>query len=68
MLVIMMSVIMTESVCIDCIWRDTCYALARIDNICSDKRKFKNEKIHKNDIREIIIRYCTIKNIDRSYK
>ncbi len=54
---------MNKSVCMDCEWKNSCQRLERVNTqdgrIAHDRR---------NDIFEIIIISCSLKNYDRSYK
>lgn len=59
-----MTVITTSSTCIDCIWKNSCQKLERL-NCDGDKR---NNPGHTKDMFEIIILICSAKNCDRSYK
>lgn len=61
---ISLTVLISKSVCMDCIWRKTCQKLERL-NGGDDKR---NNPGHTNDIFELIILTCSTKNYDRSYK
>lgn len=54
---------MRKSVCVDCIWRNSCQRLARIQGI-GDHRNSR----HNVDVFEIIILTCSLKNYDRSYR
>lgn len=62
-----MPVILTDSVCNNCKWIDSCMVFKKLNGI-ADNRKFKTNTNHYNDVVEIIIRRCTIYNYDRSYK
>lgn len=59
-----MVVLMAKSICIDCIWRNSCQKFERINGI-GDNR---NNPGHERDIFEVIILRCSVKNYDRSYK
>ncbi len=52
---------MMKSVCIDCIWKNSCQKLERL-NGSGDKR---DNPGHAKEIFEIIIRKCSTKNCDR---
>lgn len=60
-----MSVILTDSICKDCKWLESCMTYKKL-NGTADNRKFKSNSYHQNDIIEIIVRRCTIYNYDRS--
>lgn len=62
-----MSIILTDSVCIDRRWIDSCMTFKRLNGV-ADSRKFKPNTNHRNDIIEIVIRKCSMKNIDRRHK
>ena len=59
-----MTVLLTKSICIDCIWKKSCQKLERINGI-GDKR---NNPGYTNEVFEVIIHTCSTKNYDRSYK
>lgn len=58
-----MTVIIEKSICSDCVWKDTCQRLERVNNV--DKR---NNPGHTKDIFDVVILRCSLKNFDRSYK
>lgn len=58
-----MSVIMRKSTCFDCTWKNSCQRLARIN---TDNKR--NDLRHVNDVFEVIIFSCSLKNYDRSYR
>lgn len=62
-----MSLILEDSVCIDCKWISSCMTFKRLNGV-SDSRKFKPNSGYHNDIIEIVIRKCTMKNMNRTYK
>lgn len=62
-----MPVMLTDSACVDCKWLESCMTFKRL-NETADNRKFKPNTNHRNDIIEIIIRKCSMKNINRNYK
>ena len=62
-----MSVMLTDSACYDCKWIDSCMIFKRINGV-ADSRKFKPNSNHSNDIIEIVIRKCSMKNMNRNYK
>lgn len=59
-----MTVIIQKSMCHDCIWKETCGNLKKIN----DMRDSRNSPGHVNDVFEVIIVQCSIKNYDRLYK
>lgn len=48
----------------DCIWKDTCMKLQKLHDMCDNKRTNIG---HDNDVFDVIITACSIKNYDRSY-
>ena len=59
-----MTVIIQKSICRDCLWKETCGSLKKID----DMRDRRNNPGHINDVFEVIVAQCSTKNCDRSYK
>lgn len=69
-----MSVILSKSVCADCIWKKSCQRLERINGSDNrgdghkDDNDDKDSHGHRGDIFDVVIIRCSIKNCDRSYK
>lgn len=59
-----MTVLVKKSVCVDCIWINSCNSFRKIDDMC-DRR---DNPGHTNTVFEVIIHQCSTKNCDRSYK
>jgi hypothetical protein len=62
-----MTILLEFSVCKDCKWTASCMIFKKINGII-DNRKFESDSCHKNDIVEIIVKNCSLQNMDRSYK
>lgn len=62
-----MTIDLLESLCKDCKWVDSCSIYKKIDGIV-DNRIFEDNTNHRNDIVEVIVKTCSLKNIDRSYR
>lgn len=60
---IYLTVLTKKSVCVDCIWIDSCQTFKKIDEI----RDNRQNPGHPNDILEAVIINCSNKNYDRSY-
>ena len=58
-----MTVIIQKSICHDCIWKDSCGSLKKIDEM----RDRRNNPGHINSLFEAIIVQCSMKDYDRSY-
>lgn len=62
-----MSLILEESVCSSCKWTTSCMVFKKINGI-SDNREFELNTNHEKDIIDIVVKTCSLKNYDRSYK
>lgn len=58
-----MPVVVSKSICNDCIWKNSCQKLAKINGM-DDRR---NNPGYTNDKFEVLILDCSLKNYDRSY-
>jgi hypothetical protein len=59
-----MSVLIKKSICLDCIWKDSCQKLYKLHEMCDSKMVNPGKPV---DIFDIIIITCSLKNYDRSY-
>lgn len=59
-----MGILISKSVCSDCVWKHSCQKLKRISE-CDDQR---DNPGHTRDIFDVIVVTCSTKNIDRSYR
>ena len=76
-----MAILIGKSICIDCVWKDSCQKLYRLRDMCgpdnnSSERSSKrpserpSEKPSERpvDIFDVIVKQCSLKNFDRSYR
>lgn len=56
--------IIEKSVCNDCIWTDSCQKLHKLREMCG-VRNSNDER--QQDIFDVIVVKCSLKNFDRSY-
>jgi hypothetical protein len=59
-----MSILITKSVCIDCVWKDSCQKLHKLHEMCDSKRVIPGKPL---DVFDVIVATCSLKNFDRSY-
>ncbi len=60
-----MSILIARSVCVDCIWKDSCQKLHKLHEMCDSKRVYPGKPV---DVFDVIITTCSLKDFDRSYK
>jgi hypothetical protein len=60
-----MSILITRSVCIDCVWKDSCQKLHKLHEMCDSKRVYHGKPVERFDV---IVTTCSLKDFDRTYK
>lgn len=60
-----MSVMTKKSVCVDCNGKDSCQKLKKLHEMCDSKR---TNPARSNDVFDVVVLNCSLKNYDRSYK
>jgi len=59
-----MSILVEKSVCIDCVWKDSCQKLHKLHEMCDSKRVNPGKPV---DVFDVIVTTCSLKDFDRSY-
>lgn len=59
-----MSVLITKSVCVDCVWKESCQKLHKLHKMCDSKRICPRKP---TDVFDVVVTTCSLKNFDRSY-
>jgi hypothetical protein len=59
-----MSILITKSVCVDCVWKDSCQKLHKLHEMCDSKRIYPGKP---TDVFDVVVVTCSLKNFDRTY-
>lgn len=60
-----MSLLISKSICIDCIWQDSCQKLHKLREMCNTRIVNTDRPV---DVFDVIIITCSLKNFNRSYR